>query len=364
MKKIKVCMIIGNAVRGGVESYVFSYCSKPSNIYDFTFVIFDDSKFIPEDEINLVNGHLVLVPNIKKLFAFNRALRTLFKSDAFDIVHSHLNTLSGFPLRIAKKCNIPIRIAQAHAGSNKKEFLRNALKILLKRSSKRYATNLTAVSKEAALFQFGAKDLSRCEVIPPYIDVSKFRFNVEKREKIRKELNIKENDYVLGNVGRLCKTKNQLFIVDIIASLNKTDNTFKVVLIGEGNLKDKIMTYARSKKVENNIIIIPAVSNIWDYYNVFDIFVLPSLYEGYGLVIPESQANGLKFVCSTNIPTARFDNYDGVFIDLEIKKWTNELKNKPSRTTCNFILNDNSISQKNCLFDYYEQLLNNKRIEK
>lgn len=358
MNKIRVCVIMGNATRGGVESYVYSYCLQKTEDFDFTFVYYEDSWCKDFSEIESYGIKTRFIPNVKNIFKFNRELNNFFKKEKFDIVHSYLNTLSGFPLKIAEKNGIPVRISHASSKSSNKEPIRNLLKTLLKRKSRKYATHYFAVTKEAGEYQFGKKNLAKVKIVLPYVEISKYRFDDKKREEYRNKLSISKNDFVIGNVGRLCKTKNQMFLIEILRNLVEESPKYKLVIIGDGNLEAKLRKQISKYKLNQNVKIINSVDNVQDYYNTFDLFAFPSLYEGFGLVIPESQANGLSFVASKNIPTNCFKSYKGEFVDLSKEKWVSAIKQSQGRLSGDKNFKDASISNKNALFDAYFEIVN------
>ena len=328
--KQKICEIIGNATRGGVESYIFSYCRSMKDDFEFTFVCFDDSKYPPRKEVEELGGKLVFVPNIKKITKCKKSLKNLFLANKYDIVHSHLNVLSVFPLKIAKDAGIKVRICQSHALSNRKEFLRHIAKLLLRRKAQKCATHLLAVSEEAGIFHYGKKSVNKFTVIQPSVETERFAFNKLKRTELRHELCITDNDYVVGSVGRLCKTKNQLFLLNAFKEISKTKQNYFLVLIGSGPLKDKIQRKIDNEKI-NRVILIDAKDNVYDYYNVFDVLAFPSLYEGYGLVPVEAQCNGLYCYCSNQIGSKHLDNKLAEFIPLIKNDWVKALLSKKER---------------------------------
>ena len=89
----------------------------------------------------------------------------LLKENEYDIIHSNLNTLSVFPLRIAKKNKCKVRIAHSHSSSNKKELKRHIAKSILKMFSKTYSNVYLSCSESAGRFQFGDKAYDKGEDI-------------------------------------------------------------------------------------------------------------------------------------------------------------------------------------------------------
>ena len=103
MKNINVLEILGIAIKGGVESYLEEHCSLLDEKYKLTFVCFDDSPCIDLEIAKRHGWDIELVPNIKHYLRFKKALKSLMKKKTYDIVHSHINTLSVFPLKIVLK---------------------------------------------------------------------------------------------------------------------------------------------------------------------------------------------------------------------------------------------------------------------
>ncbi len=328
MEKIKVCHIVGSMNKGGVESVVLSYSKELKDDVSPTFVCFEDSKYIPFEEIGAIGGKVEIIPHVKHLGAFNKALTKVLNNGQFDIVHSHINTLSVFPLKVAKKCGYKIRIAHSHSQSSKKEFVRNMIKNFLKKFSKKYATYFIACGEVAGRYQFGNQAFEKGEVkiIKNAIKLSNYKFSSSDREEVRKELGIPFDANVAGNIGRLCETKNQMFILEIAKKL--PDVHFVIVGGGplEEELKNKIVEYKLS-----NVHLAGVTNNTARYYSAFDSFILPSLYEGVPVTGIEAQANGLYVIYSNNVPKESLLSDYGEFISIEpnyINKWVNAISNK------------------------------------
>lgn len=120
------------------------------------------------------------------------------------------------------------------------------------------------------------------------------------RKKLRNSMNI-ENDFVIGTIARFNQQKNHIFLIDIFAEIVKLKPSSKLILIGDGELKDVI-----DKKIEKNdlgkyVIFMGIKQNINELLNMMDAFVLPSLYEGLGIVYIEAQANGLPCYASAHV---------------------------------------------------------------
>lgn len=268
---------------GGVESVVMNYYRNiDKSKVQFHFICDEDSTDIPYDEIEKLGGKVIVVPPYQKLFKYQKELYKIFKENNYKIVHSHINALSVFPLRIAKKAGVPIRIAHSHSTSNKKEWKKNLIKDVLRPFSKIYANQFFACTEHAGKWLFGKKVLERKElnVINNAIDLKKFEFNEKIREDLRKELGIKEDTIVIGHIGRFMRQKNHEFLIDVFNELYKKNQNTVLILIGQGPLLNEIKQKARNLNIEDKVKFIGQITDVERYYNIMDVFVFPSIYEG------------------------------------------------------------------------------------
>lgn len=282
-EKIIIAHIMGKWNGGGVESVVMNYYRNiDRNKIQFHFLCDEDSTDIPYEEIEKLGGKVIVIPPYQKLFKYQKELYRIFKENNYKIIHSHINALSVFPLRIAKKAGVPIRIAHSHSTSNKKEWKKNILKMILRPLSKLYANKYFACTEYAGKWLFGKKVVERKElnVINNAIDLKKFEFNKNAREDLRKELGIKEDVLVIGHVGRFMKQKNHEFLIDVFEKAIKQDDNIYLILVGQGPLEDKIKEMAKEKGIEDKILFLGQRNDVNKLYQAMDIFVLPSLYEG------------------------------------------------------------------------------------
>lgn len=306
MKKIIVAQVVGKWIGGGVESVIMNYYRHiDRDKVQFDFICDSDSTNIPYEEIESLGGRVLLVPPYQKLPKYIKELKRIFKENNYKIVHSHINTLSVFPLYAAKKVGVPIRIAHSHSTivNNKREFKRNLIKKTLKPFSKTFSNRYFACSDLAAISQFGKKSFENNEIIyiNNAIDLEKFKYNEKIRKSKRKELKHKDNTLVIGHIGRFVETKNHTFLIDVFNEIHKKEKNSVLLLAGQGPLEEEIKNKVTSLNLDDSVMFLGQREDINELYQVFDIFLLPSLYEGLPVVGVEAQASGLLCIFSDNM---------------------------------------------------------------
>lgn len=322
-KPIRIAQIIGKWVGGGVESVVMNYYRNiDRSKIQFDFICDNDSTNIPKDEIEKLGGKVILIPPYQKAFKYHKVLKKILKDGNYKIVHSHINTLSVFPLYAAKKVGILVRIAHSHSTTNKKEWKKNILKQVLRPFSKLFATDYMCCSELAGRWLFGNRTYNQGKVylLNNAIDLNKFKYNEKKRKEKRKELSISDDTLVIGHIGRFMKQKNHEFLIEVFNEIHKKNKNSVLLLAGQGPLEARIKEQVEELKITNSVVFLGQREDVADLYQAFDVFMLPSLYEGLGIVLIEAQCAGIPAFASTEVPEiAKVSNILD-FIDLNTSK--------------------------------------------
>lgn len=316
---IRIAQIIGKWVGGGVEAVIMNYYRAMNREkIQFDFICDEDSTNIPYEEIKSLGGKVILIPPYQKLFKYQRVLKKILREGNYKIVHSHINALSVFPLRIAKKVGVPIRIAHSHSTTNKKEWKKNFFKSILKPFSKVYATNYFCCTEHAGRWLFGNKKYENGEIyiLNNAINLEKFIYNEKIRENKRAELKIDKDTIVLGHIGRFVEQKNHKFLINIFNEVHKKNINTKLILVGQGPLKKEIEQQIKQLNIEDYVLMLGQRADVNEIYQAFDIFLFPSLYEGLGMVAIEAQAAGNLCIVSTEIPKVAKVTKKMEFLDL------------------------------------------------
>lgn len=327
---IRVAQVIGKWLGGGVESVVMNYYRHiDRSKIQFDFICDNDSTNIPYDEIEKLGGRVILVPPYQKVFKYQKELKRIFKENKYKIVHSHINTLSVFPLYAAKCAKVPVRIAHSHSTTNKKEWKKNLLKQVLRPFSKVYATNYMCCSELAGRWLFGNKEYDKGNVylLNNAIDLDKFKYDEKIRKQKRKELNINDSTLVIGHIGRFVAQKNHTFLIDIFNEVHKQNNDSLLMLVGQGPLMNEIQEKVNNLGLKDSVIFLGQRNDANELYQAMDVFVLPSLYEGLPVVGVEAQASGLLCFLSSDMTkeTKVLDSTKFMSLDISSKEWVNRI---------------------------------------
>ncbi|MBJ6746077.1 glycosyltransferase family 1 protein [Streptococcus sp. 121] len=327
---VRVGVVIGKMIGGGVESVVMNYYRHiDRSQIQFDFICDEDSTDIPRKEIEDLGGQVILVPPYQKIGSYSKELYRIFKENKYKIVHSHINTLSVFPLSVAKLARVPIRIAHSHSTTNNSEMLKNLLKLILRPTAKWSANEYFTCSILAGKWLFGEStyDSGNVFLMNNAIDVEKFKFNANQRAEKRKELDIGENTLVIGHIGRFVEQKNHKFLLEIFAELIKLKPDAILILAGQGPLENDICKKIKSLGIESSVKLLGQVSDVTFLYQTIDVFLLPSLYEGLPVVGVESQASGVLTVLSTAITeeTKIIDSTFFMSLEESPEIWANQI---------------------------------------
>ncbi|SFG22432.1 glycosyltransferase family 1 protein [Streptococcus equinus] len=323
---IRVAHIIGKWVGGGVEAVVMNYYRHiDKSKVQFDFICDNDSTNIPYDEITSLGGKVILIPPYQQVIKYHRVLKNVLKNGNYKIVHSHINTLSVFSLCAAKRAGVSVRIAHSHSTTNSREKKKNFLKQFLRPFSKIFATDYMCCSELAGRWLFGDKEYNKGNVylLNNAIDLSQFRYDEQIRIRKRAELGISDDTLVIGHIGRFVEQKNHSFLIDIFHEFHKNVRDSILLLAGTGPLLDEMKKKVSSIDLDDYVFFLGQRSDVRELYQVYDAFVLPSLYEGLPVVGVEAQATGSLCFFSDDMTreTKILDSTVFMSLDEGSKKW-------------------------------------------
>lgn len=288
---------------GGIENFLMNiYRNIDKNKYEFIFLTYNKEKFDYEDEIISLGGKILRIsnPNSVSILTHIKELYNAIKKAKVDVVHCHTHFNCAYVMIAAKLANVQVRIAHSHSTyALLEKNLKKRIKWFVSRNIiNKISTIRFACSKEAGQAIYKNKDFI---VLPNGIDLKKYSYNKTIRDKLRKKFNIKSDELVVGHVGRIDTPKNHKFLIEIFYNLLKINKNKKLILIGTGPLENEVKLQINKLNIADKVILLGNRKDVYDLYNMFDVFIFPSIYEGLPLTLVEAQANGLVIIASDSI---------------------------------------------------------------
>lgn len=301
-KPIRIVHNIASLHLGGSQAFVMNvYRNIDRSKVQFDFVVTPEIREGFYDEITNLGGKIFTCPRYKGTnhIQYNKWWDDFFnKHPEYKVIHGHVRSTASIYLKIAKKHEL-VTIAHSHSTSNG-----NGISAIVKRITqlpiRKQADYLFACSDKAGKWLFGEKAITQQNyyMIPNGVDLKRFEFDENKRNQMRMTLGIKKDMMILGHIGRLSTPKNHKFLLNVFNKYHKINSNSKLLLVGDGELFDCIKEHIDKLNISDAVIMTGSKQNTEDYYQVMDIFVFPSLWEGLPVSVVEAQANGLQCLIS------------------------------------------------------------------
>lgn len=309
---IRVLQVFGEPLsNGGQEAFIMNMyrnIDRENVQFDFYTPFFCDNANL-KNEIEKLGGQ-VFVSNGKfdgqaNKKDFVNKLESFLRKNKYEIIHINSGSIFNLAIgaKLAKKSGAKKVIVHSHAtGVNNLKYK------LIKFTSKNIFLKNTdvylACSAEAAKWKFPKKIIkyNKYSIVKNGIELEKFIYNEEIRNLYRKKLNIKEDEFVVGNIGRMDVNKNHKFLIETFVQYLNYNKNSKLLIIGSGSLKKEILNLIDSFHIQDRVILLENRSDINMLLQAMDIFVFPSIFEGLGIVTIEAQAAGLITICSEGVP--------------------------------------------------------------
>lgn len=336
MDKIRVFYMVYGLTSGGIEKYsisLYKHIDKEIIVMDFITKL-DREEFFDRALYDLGGKKIPLSRNChgNKLSKMIQYLKNVNKviDTGYDVAYFNLSTPAAvfkYPL-ICKLHGIKNIIIHSHNSSEANGKMANKfLNALGRRYINHIAKEKFACSDKAAVWMYGKQAVEKKSYtfIKNGLEIDKYTFNQSVREKLRKQYNFDKEALVIGHIGRFEKQKNHEFLIDIFAEVSRTRSNAYLVLIGVGSLEQSMEEKVKKYQLEDKVLFLGEISNVNEYLQMIDIFVLPSLFEGLPIVGIEAQAAGLKCFFSSTISREADITGNVLFVDLEAgaEGWAN-----------------------------------------
>lgn len=297
---IRILCIVSSLDSGGAETFLMKL-SRALDRSKFQMDFISSKKGVYDYEVITTGGKVFYVPlRTEHPIRTFISIYNIVKANNYKYVLKLSDTSLGVYDLLAAKCGGAKRVGMRSCNSSAEMSLMIKLLVnLLKPLCNLVCDFRFAPSVEAATFTFGKNSINKVVILKNGLDSNVYAFNPSDRMSIRNECKV--STVLLGHIGRFVNQKNHLFLLEIFKEVLKHDSEAKLLLLGEGPLKETIKNKIKTDGIEDSVIIIDQDCNIAKYLSAMDVFVLPSLYEGLPNVIVESQANGLPCLISDSI---------------------------------------------------------------
>ncbi|MCX7883738.1 MAG: glycosyltransferase family 1 protein [Caloramator sp.] len=286
VKDIKILII--STVKfevNGITNVILNYyrAMDKTNI-QIDFVVPNEIRDDLKGEFESNGSHIYIIKgrNKRSLLYINE-LTKLINKNKYDIIHAHGNSCTlAIEMYAAKKAGVKVRIPHSHNTKTKYIIVHQLLRRLFDASY----THAFACGQKAGEWLYKGK---KFEIINNGIDIQKFKYNEEIRENYRNKYNL-YGKKVIGHIGNFCSQKNHEYLIDIFKEIIKLDKDYKLILIGDGELKNNIETKVKNLGLNDFIIFIGKTLDVPQLMQAIDIILMPSKFEGLPLTLVEAQA--------------------------------------------------------------------------
>lgn len=335
---IRVLHSVSNMDRAGIETMLMNYYRHMDRSrVQFDFLCNKKKPGDYDGEIRAMGGRIFRSPGLNPLRypQYLRYMQRLFRQyPEYRIVEAHNGAFGVYALYAARRSGVPVRIFHAHGAGltrDKKLPLKLVCRALLPYQLNRRFTCGAAAAR--CYFGEAAARAGAYELIPNAIEPERFAYNGEVRARLRAEHGLTEK-HVVGHVGRFAAQKNHRFLLEVFAALAKTDDRAQLVLLGEGELMERVRAQAEALGLAGRVDFLGSVSNTHEWYQAFDCLVLPSLWEGLPVVGVEAQAADLPCVFSGSVTreAALTERARFISLDAPVTAWAEALRGALAET--------------------------------
>lgn len=298
---IRILHVVSNMDRAGIETMLMNYYRHiDRNEVQFDFLCNKTKSGDYDSEILSLGGRIFHTPGLNpfKYVKYLRYMRLLFEEHPeYKIIHAHNDAFVAYSLYAAKRNNIPTRISHVHSAAFTMDY-KWPLKVLCRLLIPYACTHKWACGKKAGRFYYGNN--AEFHVHNNAIEIEQYVYNAEIRTKLRKEYGLEDN-ILIGHAGRFMWQKNHTFLIDIFAEIHRQAPKAKLILLGDGSRMKAIKEKVEKLGLSHAVLFMGNVNNTKEWYQAFDLFILPSIWEGLPVVSIEAQTADLPVILSDDI---------------------------------------------------------------
>lgn len=319
----RILHVVGAMDRAGAETMIMNlYRVIDRKQFQFDFLYFTDKKCDYDDEILKLGGKIYRVLGKNSFVRMKKTIKLLKVNSQWETVHAHMLFNNAFHMYAAYKAGVKQRISHSHSTCNKpKNSITDKLYYSLSRKIQHhYSTHFVACGEAAANFLFS--EVNDVILLPNSIDIEGFAEVASKNKNyLKEEFSLNDNTIILLQIGRLSPVKNHTFSFRIIKELKNHIEDFKFFIVGQGPLKENLEEEVKRLRIDDVVEFLGVRSDIPQLLASADLMLMPSLHEGFPVVLVESQAAGTPALIADTISSE---------VDLGVKLvYFESLGNKP-----------------------------------
>lgn len=305
----KILHLINSLNRGGIEKWLLSMLDEiPKNEYEMDFCCKGSDIGALTDIAQQLGAKVIHCPLAVNQLKFAQGLTRILKEGEYDILHNHVQAYSGLPVWVAHQLGIPV-ITSFHNTSFSPQMsltrlplvrqLRSAYAFVSIKYALRHSDLVTGCSQGVidSLDPDGTKLQKYSRVLYYGIDIPELS-TPQERVAFRESFGWSKDVPLILHVGRLIEQKNHLGLLSIFELVLKQIPTAKLLLVGEGPLQELIEDTINKRELAKSVLLLGLRDDVPSLMSKCDIFLFPSLYEGFGLVAIEANAANLPVIGS------------------------------------------------------------------
>ena len=315
--------------RGGAETMIMNYYRQiDRSKIQFDFLVNRPYEAAYEKEVQELGGKIFrMCPLYPQYFGrYKKEVREFLKAHPeYQIIHSNLEERSYFALKEAKKLNIPVRISHSHNAPRGFD-LKSIIRYYFRANLKPQVTHMFTCGEEAGIWLYGKKQQDNVIMMNNAIDAKLYQYHPAVEEEMRKELGL-EGKFVIGHVGRFFPQKNHTFLIEIFAKVYQQNKNAVLLLVGGGELETEMKAKVEELNLTEAVKFLGVRSDIHRLMQAFDVFILPSLFEGFPVTMVEAQAAGLPCIISDQVPPqcAITENVEIISLQQSPQQWAERM---------------------------------------
>jgi glycosyltransferase involved in cell wall biosynthesis len=338
MNKIKVCILQNGIRHGGTDTFVINLCRGiDREKFEMSVVnpCNDEQKNILEDEVLRLGIPIIHTAGLEAPFHLLKHCWQLYRylrQNKIDTFHTNVDLFNGPQLLVAKLAGVRNRICHSHNSQQGKQIEHPSWYTSLYQRLMRWlcwtcSSRQSGCSEAAMEFLFSGKPWMNQGFDPIVyngIDLNRYRTPIDIDYK-KRSLGITATKNIL-TVGRIFGQKNPVFLLNVFNEFCKKGYLGDLVWVGTGEQQQEVAVLAKKYNIAHRIHFLGARSDVNEIMQCCDMFLLPSKFEGLGIVLIEAQAAGLPCLASDVVPTlANCGGVEYLSLHASLDTWANKM---------------------------------------